>query len=206
MATYDYNPGDGLAALDPLTPDGSIEPVNILDNAIKQIKAYLLDPVEGPDAKIGSFISAVKVTAVNSGTNQQFNETTGEANIVFDSEAVDIGNDYSHTLYKFTAPESGMYLAICSIGLATISSTTPTGITHFLRVFVDGAAGAENIEWRDTNTSPVILTVGRLFNLSASQTLQARYELVLASGNLTVQLQADPRYSVFQVVRIATSA
>jgi hypothetical protein len=191
--------------LDKTTPDGAIEPVSVLDNAIKQIKAYLKDPVEGPDAKIQSFISAVKVVATNSGSNQQFDETEGEENVVFDVENVDANNNYNPALYKFTAPESGLYLCIASIGLAKISSTTPAGIRHQFSVYVDGTAGALAQEWRDTNDSEVVLTISRLFDLSAGQTLQARYELIMASGNFTVQLQADPRYTIFQVVRLATS-
>lgn len=48
--SYTYTNGDGVAAMDPATPDGASEPVSHLDDAIRQIKAYLTDPAVGPDA------------------------------------------------------------------------------------------------------------------------------------------------------------
>ena len=58
MATYNYTNGDGVTALSASTPDGASEPVSVLDDAIRQVKAYLLDPTKGPNALI---------TALNSG-------------------------------------------------------------------------------------------------------------------------------------------
>ena len=52
MASYNYSNGDGLAALDPLTPSGSYEYVPALAPAIRQIKAYLKDNIAGPEAKM----------------------------------------------------------------------------------------------------------------------------------------------------------
>jgi len=48
MSDYSYTNGDGLARLDVNTPDGDNEPISILDDAIRQIKAYLKDPNAGP--------------------------------------------------------------------------------------------------------------------------------------------------------------
>lgn len=64
MATYNYTNGDGVSALDSSTPDGATEPVSVLDDAIRQIKAYLLDPTKGPQALIdalsGSDVGFIK--------------------------------------------------------------------------------------------------------------------------------------------------
>lgn len=48
--SYEYSNGEGLSALDPTRPDGQTEQIAILDDAIRQIKQYLADPVAGPDA------------------------------------------------------------------------------------------------------------------------------------------------------------
>lgn len=65
MATYNYTDGDGVSVLDSSTPDGATEPVSILDDAVRQIKAYLLDPTKGPDALItalsGSEVGIIKM-------------------------------------------------------------------------------------------------------------------------------------------------
>lgn len=65
MATYNYTNGDGVSALDASTPDGATEPVSVLDDAVRQIKAYLLDPTKGPQALIdalsGSDVGFIKM-------------------------------------------------------------------------------------------------------------------------------------------------
>lgn len=47
MPSYAYTDGDGLSVLDKTKPDGATEPVSSLDDALKQVKAYLRDTVGG---------------------------------------------------------------------------------------------------------------------------------------------------------------
>ena len=54
--SYNYTNGDGVAVLLPAEPNGATEPVSILDNAVRQIKAYLNDPIAGPAALLSSLI------------------------------------------------------------------------------------------------------------------------------------------------------
>ena len=54
--SYNYTNGDGVAVLLASEPNGATEPVSIVDNAIRQIKAYLNDPTAGPAALIASLI------------------------------------------------------------------------------------------------------------------------------------------------------
>lgn len=54
---YNYTNGDGVAPLLVTEPNGATETVSILDNAIRQIKAYLNDPVAGPAALIAILTS-----------------------------------------------------------------------------------------------------------------------------------------------------
>ncbi len=55
---YPYTNGDGLAVIDPLLPDGAAEPVANLDDALRQVKAYLKDPTAGPEALINAVVAA----------------------------------------------------------------------------------------------------------------------------------------------------
>lgn len=70
--SYGYTNGDGLAVLDVTKPDGATEPVSNLDDAIKQVKAYLKDPTAGPKALIDALSSSlvpagiVRMTAAGS--------------------------------------------------------------------------------------------------------------------------------------------
>jgi microcystin-dependent protein len=56
MADYSYTDGQGLDQLDSATPNGATEPVSILDDAVRQIKAYLKDPLVGPKALIDALL------------------------------------------------------------------------------------------------------------------------------------------------------
>lgn len=60
--SYNYTNGDGLSALDASKPDGSTEPVSILDDAIRQIVAYLKDPIAGPKGLIDSLGTSLMPT------------------------------------------------------------------------------------------------------------------------------------------------
>lgn len=63
--SYAYTTGDGVSALDATKPDGSLEYVASLDDAVRQIKAYLTDSSAGPDALIGT-LSNLSTTAKGS--------------------------------------------------------------------------------------------------------------------------------------------
>lgn len=69
--SYTYTNGDGVAVLLVTEPNGATEPISVLDDAIRQIKAYLNDPIAGPEAKIAALANAVtpagtiRTTAVN---------------------------------------------------------------------------------------------------------------------------------------------
>lgn len=50
MALYDYTNGDGIESLDKTKPDGATEMVAILDDAIRQLKAFIRDDTAGLNA------------------------------------------------------------------------------------------------------------------------------------------------------------
>lgn len=81
--SYDYTDGQGLSALDKTTPNGATEPVSNLDDAIRQVKAYLKDGVAGV-AKIQTDVTAGNASLTSLGTRMTAAETdiaTGAADI-----------------------------------------------------------------------------------------------------------------------------
>lgn len=200
---YNYTNGDGVAVLLVTEPNGATEPLSNLDNAIRQIKAYLNDPIEGPDAKIEALASPVRVIATHSG-GQAIDEAAGQQVIEFDTVDLDSGSNYNNATFLFTAPESGLYLVICQLTVLRTADTTPTGVVHQLDVMVDGTSGARvRKDLGTTVLPPVDLLITRCFNLSAGQTLQARYTLTVATNTLDVVVLDDPRETIFQVTRFA---
>lgn len=205
--SYAYTNGDGVAALVVTEPDGATEPLSNLDNAIRQIKAYLLDPIEGPDAKVAALASPIRVIATHSGSPVQLvDESDGQVTVQFDTIDLDSGGDYNNATFLFTAPEDGFYIVICQVTVEKNASAAPTAIVHQLDVMVNGVSGARVRKDLDAlDTPPVDLLVARCFNLSAGQTLQGRYTLTVGSGTMEVSIKADPRATVFQVTRFALS-
>lgn len=61
--SYTYNPGDPVTVLVVTEPNGAVEPVSILDDAIKQIKKYLNDGTAGPKALITALTTTVTTNA-----------------------------------------------------------------------------------------------------------------------------------------------
>lgn len=109
MPSYAYTNGDGLTVLDVATPDGATEPVANLDEAIRQIKAYLKDPEAGPEALINSVIAAANPP----GTGKAFfGGTVPDGYLLCDGSAV------SRTTY------SALFAAIGTTWGAGDASTT----------------------------------------------------------------------------------
>ena len=197
---YTYSNGDGVTPLLVTEPNGATEPISNLDNAIRQIKAYLNDPTEGPEGKFSGILGDTKVIATQN-TSQTLAAGAGIATIAFNVEDLDAGADYNNTTYTFTAPAAGLYLAVVSVTLDVTASSTPTDIKYQLDIFVDGTSGARTTMNMGTNENNQDLSLVRLFNLSAGQTLLAKLTVTVGSGSMTVTLLNDPRETVFQVVK-----
>jgi len=201
--SYNYTDGDGISALDPATPNGATEPISILDNAIRQIKAYLCDELAGPQAQFNSLLSRTRVIATMS-TAQPVVAGASEVNVEFDTEDLDSGSDYSISTFKFTAPDSGLFMLMSALTIEEDASSSPTSIMHIMKVYLDGSLAARTTLSRGADVSDADLAINRLFNISAGQTLSIRYELTVGSGTMSVNIRNNPLESIFQVVRIPT--
>lgn len=202
MPSYNYSNGDGLSVLSASTPDGATEPGSNLDDAIRQIKAYLLDPVAGVQALVDA-LDPVRVV-VNNSTPQSFASGAAAATIEFDTEALDSGADFNDATFTFTAPTAGLYQVNIALKLTVTASSTPTDIRCLLTVAVNGTTGAR-AEWAflDDVTAKQI-TLNRKFNLSAGQTLVAKLQVTTGSGSITYQSTTDAVETVLEINKLAS--
>jgi hypothetical protein len=201
---YSYSNGDGVAVLLVTEPDGATEPVSVLDQAVRQIKSYLNDPTEGPDAKVSAIVNPTKVVATHSG-GQAIAAGAGITPIEFDTEDLDANGDFNNATYKFTAPVDGLYLVIAALTVQTAASSTPTAILHQLDMFIDGTSSARTRLSRGTDETDADMQLTRMLNLSAGQTVWMKYTLTVGSGTMSVDVVADPRETIFQVTKIFTT-
>lgn len=68
--SYTYNPSDPVTVLNPAEPSDSDIVGSTVDEALRQIKAYLLDPTVGPDARYRSLKTSFDTIVANVGGSQ----------------------------------------------------------------------------------------------------------------------------------------
>lgn len=226
MPSYAYVNGDGLSVLDSATPNGATEQIAVVDDAIRQIKAYLKDPSVGPKALLDALTSEVDdlttavtdLTAdvvaleddnsdkviVNRITNQSVSAGSGTQIIQFDHEEVDASLAFDPATFTFTAPRAGLYLVVVQIQVSKTASAAPTDIIHKLSIFVDAAEGASDTIEAGTDENDKVLKLTRMFDLSENQTLQMKYTLTVGSGTMTVDILGNPIQSIVQIARLAS--
>lgn len=143
MATYNYTDGDGLAGLDKTTPVGGIEFVSILDEAIRQIKSYLKDPIAGAaylttrvaaiDASLSLIQGTVTGISPSSGIIQMTGSSTAPAGwLLCDGSAV-----------SRTGATASLFAAI-GITYGTGNGTTTFNIPDFRGRFAVQPDGGSN--------------------------------------------------------------
>ena len=207
--SYAYTNGDGVAALDPATPNGAAEPVSNLDDAVKQIKAWIRDTTSnvggtGMISAITALQAAVtgipaSVTgqgafSVSLGTQQDIvfgGSGSMDGTVSLDTEAFDPDSAFNSTLYEFSAPYAGYYFISASVS-TTKSGGSPTEIDHESVVYLNGAA--TNIILNHVDGTEMIngavCTASGLLSLAAGDKVTLHYAFT-ANGAVTVEIQPN---------------
>lgn len=213
MPSYAYSDGDGLTVLDKTVPDGAVEPVSNLDDAIRQIKAYLRDATAG-QAKVVADLATLTASVDTLGINYYFAayRTTAQsiaagagATLVLCNQAdVNPTSAFNTTTGRYTIPKAGWWTISCFARVAVTASSTPVGIVHQLGLFADASCVANHRIRRGTDESDADLRFSSQHYFSLNQVIDMRYTLSLDSGTMTIETSIDPLDQGFRGVRVAS--
>lgn len=149
---YTYTNGDGVSVLVATEPNGATEPVSNLDDAIKQIKAWIRDTTSNVGAAgMQSAITALQAAiASGAGGSALFKANVATAiDFVFGGAAtvtetfvatsIEFNPDSAYTSgsSKFTAPAAGYYEFTLRVHL-DVSAGSPTGNSFLARIKKNG--------------------------------------------------------------------
>lgn len=186
--SYAYTNGDGVSVLDKTTPNGAAEPVSNLDDAIKQIKAWIRDTTSnvgaaGMQAAIAALQASSGVTVVGQGAFSA--RPTVPQNVVFGgagtsggvvtlgTESFDPDSVFSGS--KFTVVNTGYYqFSACLQTETTGGSPTDLDIDGHITVNGNIAIGLNDTPGPDTTNGARITGSGLLY-LSAGDYVELRY-------------------------------
>lgn len=204
MPSYSYNDGDGLAVLDVATPDGDTEPVSNLDDAVKQIKAFLKDPDAGVQLLMDERAAALPTTViVTLGSVQSFASGNAYQIVHFDTAGVDTRAAFSLGAWHFIVPVSGLYDLNVSLELAPNVSTVPTDVVHKLAVFIGGVEAATKKLFLGDDDTDKQIDLSRKFQLLEGQVVDVRFKTEVGSNALNMDAQVNPLTSILQIARIS---
>ena len=204
--SYSYTPGQGVSALVPTEPNGATEPVSNLDDAIRQIKAFLADPSAG-----WPFMLAAVGAAASTG-NRNFFAVYSSVNqsvpigvytkINFPLEYADPDSVFDPTQSRFTAPATGWYRFNLSVRIDWLYTVPFTDLTLHLRLKKsDGSYPAASEQDLEANDSGITYTLTRTIYLTAGQYVEPYIHYSVLSGTMGMQLTADAARTAFQGIR-----
>ena len=211
MSDYTYTNGDGLTKLDATTPVGASEPISVLDDAIRQIKAYLKDPTSGVAAlatqvanlatAVGSYGSRNFFSAY-SNTNQTISTPSTPTKITFGLETADPNNLFDASNSKYTAPATGWFRFNLSMRVDWVGASTPAGIGLNIVLKKNGTNDIAEQEFDlDTNTGGATYNLARIVALNAGDYVEAFAHYTIVSGSVQLQITSDVKKTCFQGIR-----
>jgi len=208
--SYSYTNGDGLSVLDKTKPNGATEQVAILDDSIRQIKAYLRDDVAGVakivaditdlQASINNISSGYYFAAYNSAA-QTIAAGAGATLLTMNQAPVNPQSGFSIVTGKFTVPKAGWWTMHASAKFALAASSSPTGIVHKLGLFINNAEQTEMSVARGTDTSDLWIRFSEPHYLALNDVVDLRYTLTVASGSLSVTTSTEYKNLGFRGTR-----
>lgn len=217
MSDYSYTNGDGLTKLDVSTPVGAAEPISVLDDAIRQIKAFLKDTSAGyayqvaQIAALGSSITALQAAVGSAGSRNFFSSYSNAHQTIstpstamkinFGLELADPDGCYNNTTSRFIAPATGWYRFILSTRVDWLSPSTPVGLTYAIMLHKNGVEVAAQEFELGTNYVGTTNALPRTISLNVGDYVEAYASYGLASGSITMQITADNNKTCFQGIR-----
>ena len=210
--SYSYTPGQGVSALIPTEPNGAVEPVSNLDDAIRQIKAFLTDNSVGWPYLVTQINTALGAAA-NAG-NKNFFSAYSNANqvipvttytkLTLGLEQADPDGVYDIATSRFTAPASGWYKITVSVRIDWLNIVGLDSGRFSLELKRNGTTIAE----AEHNMGALADFVGATYSIERSVSMSAGDYLEvfgfydLYTGSVDCQITADLNKTVFQGFRL----
>lgn len=213
MPDYSYNDGDGLAVINKTVPDGTVEPVSNLDDAIRQIKAYLKDATAGV-AKIQADVTSLTASVDTLGINYYFAayRTTvqsiaagaGATILVCNQADVNPTSAFNTSTGRYTIPKAGWWIIDAYVKVTKTVSSTPTDIIHNLDLYSGGSSVATIAVRKGTDEGEVDLRLNSMHYFALNTVIDMRYTLTVGSGSMTIETSIDSRNQGIRGVRVAS--
>lgn len=215
---YSYTNGDGVSVLLTTEPNGATEPVSNLDDAIKQIKAWIRDTTSNVGAAgmqsaitaLQSAVSAIPASVVGQGlcsiglSAQQDVVFAGagdlQGTVQFNTKVFDPDSAFNAVSYKFVAPFAGYYF-FSAVVTTSISGGSPTEIDQAFDFYKNGSVstiGLNRVDGTEMKNGGVFTGCG-VIQLAANDEVTLRYDFNV-NGAVTVGIQ--PISSRFDAYRI----
>ena len=210
--SYSYTAGQGVAALVPTEPNGATEPVSNLDDAIRQVKAFLIDPTAGWPYLITQINTALGAAA-NAGNKNFFSAysnanqvipVTTSTKLVLGLEQADPDSVYNPTTSRFVAPATGWYKITVSVRVDWLNIVSLDSGRFALQLKKNGTtvAEAEHNMGALADFVGATYTIERSVSLSANDYLEVFGFYDLYTGSVDCQITADLNKTVFQGFRL----
>ena len=213
--SYSYTAGQGVAALVPTEPNGATEPVSNLDDAIRQIKAFLTDNSAGWPFLLTSISGVANlVSGVANLGNKNFFSAYSNANqvipvttytkLTLGLEHADPDGVYDIATSRFTAPASGWYKITVSVRIDWLNIVSLDSGRFSLELKRNGTTVAE----AEHNMGALADFVGATYSIertvpmSAGDYLEVFGFYDLYTGTVDCQITADLNKTVFQGFRL----
>lgn len=204
--SYSYTPGQGVSALVPTEPNGAVEPVSNLDDAIRQIKAFLTDNSAGWPYLVTAIGAAANAGNKNffsaySSANQTLVVNT-DTKLTLGLEEADPDGVFTPATSRFTAPATGWYKITASVRVDWFDYTTSTYGNFSLALKKNGSTVVARAENNFEFFVGTTYMLERAISLSAGDYLELFAHYNVNAGTITCQVTADSAKTAFQGLRV----